>query len=1027
VTVSFTDANGNLQTATSIPTSAVQENPKETITVIVEGLPAEGDQLLATVINGDAPASGISYVWQTSIDGRNWTTEQSAVDNNSFVPGAADVGKQLRVQVSFTDSAGNLETATTSVTDVITGPGLLTTAPVDTVYYSVTDLDTNTVGFRGTSNSLGQFNFFGPSQAPVLLQAFDPGALTYGETVILTPASGQSSELGPDDLTLVPISTLGQLPMAADGLPVAVDQIVGADPNVIDNFVPGMSDLAALQQGLVSASSLVNTTGVVASLPLQGEARSVILTGSTTNSSQQTAYIATGSYGLAIVDASNFQKPVVLGQIKLPGMATDAAVDTTLGLAAVATGAGGLQIVNVADPTKPTLVETIPIDATQVQIVDGIAYANNGSSLDAFDLATGAEFQTVPLGGTTLTGMVRDGTMLYTMDSSHTLRTIDTSSGQMVLDGAITLPYGGNRIFGANGVVYVGAEDQTTAGGYLTVDVSNPSTPKLIEGPDNRGIAGAALALNGSGLGVSVEAGLSAGGPVNIFSVFGASDPTKTGQFITQYNLPSQPYDVAIGDGIAFVADGTSGLQVVNYRSFDTAGVPPTIQITQEPTDVDPNTPGIQVYEGEAVTIGVNVTDDVQVRDVELLVDGQVVNNQVSYPWQLSAIMPTIAANGSDQVTLQVEAIDTGGNTTLSNSIQVQLVPDPTPPRLIGQSVSEGQIVGTLDRSFTFNFSKPLDPMTVTASSFMLIGPNGIALVPASIESRDGNRQVEVTYNILTPGQYHLEIDASRVTDGSGNPLGASLLTTDLTVEQFTDEWIDVGATGDWNDPSNWSTDAVPGPQDDVLVNLPLGATAIFGGGSDTISQLVTTGTGTLVATGGTLTVTGITEIGGSLDITGGTFVADGATTVNDLVLSAGTLSGSGTVTIGLRMTWSGGQMLGSGTTVLGSGATLTERQRYTGTRVAAIERQCGAGCERRSAQPVQRHTPRRRRHAHDSERRRCLYRRPWQRVRRDRHAVEYRRLCDRSRQHGADAARHDRQQRQYPAQLGQRPDHPLH
>jgi hypothetical protein len=42
---------------------------------------------------------------------------------------------------------------------------------------------------------------------------------------------------------------------------------------------------------------------------------------------------------------------------------------------------------------------------------------------------------------------------------------------------------------------------------------------------------------------------------------------------------------VAIGEGIAFVADGTSGLQVVNYRSFDTLGVPPTITITQLPAD----------------------------------------------------------------------------------------------------------------------------------------------------------------------------------------------------------------------------------------------------------------------------------------------------------------------------------------------------------------------------------------------------------------------------------------------------------
>ena len=47
-------------------------------------------------------------------------------------------------------------------------------------------------------------------------------------------------------------------------------------------------------------------------LPLQGEAQSVVLAGSLINSSQQTAYITTGSYGLAIVDTSNFKSPVVL-------------------------------------------------------------------------------------------------------------------------------------------------------------------------------------------------------------------------------------------------------------------------------------------------------------------------------------------------------------------------------------------------------------------------------------------------------------------------------------------------------------------------------------------------------------------------------------------------------------------------------------------------------------------------------------------------------------------------------------------
>jgi hypothetical protein len=86
-------------------------------------------------------------------------------------------------------------------------------------------------------------------------------------------------------------------------------------------------------------------------------------------------------------------------------------------------------------------------------------YASDFGNLDSFDLPTGAELQTLPLGGTTLTGMARDGTMLYTMDSSNTLRIIDVSSGQMVLDAAVTLPYGGNKIFVASGVAYRGQHD----------------------------------------------------------------------------------------------------------------------------------------------------------------------------------------------------------------------------------------------------------------------------------------------------------------------------------------------------------------------------------------------------------------------------------------------------------------------------------------------------------------------------------------------------------------------------------------
>src|SRR5262249_44550220 len=146
------------------------------------------------------------------------------------------------------------------------------------------------------------------------------------------------------------------------------------------------------------------------------------------------------------------------------------------------------------------------------------------------------------------------------------------------------------------------------------------------------------------------------------------------------------------------------------------------------PIDVDSNTAGIQVTEGQTVTLKAKIADDVQVGNVQLLINGQVANNDVTYPWDLTVALPSIAANGSDQLTLQVRATDTGGNSTLSDLAQVQLAPDPIPPQLINKNISEGMVVGQSFRAFTFDFSEPLDPATVNASSFSLIGPGDVSI-----------------------------------------------------------------------------------------------------------------------------------------------------------------------------------------------------------------------------------------------------------------------------------------------------------
>ncbi len=253
-----------------------------------------------------------------------------------------------------------------------------------------------------------------------------------------------------------------------------------------------------------------------------------------------------------------------------------------------------------------------------------------------------------------------------------------------------------------------------------------------------------------------------------MFDLMDTRDPTNTGLFLTRIPLLGDPQDIAIGAGLAFVTSGTGGLQIVNYRAFDTQGVAPTIDIVKEPRDADPATPGIQIEEGQTARLTATTGDDVQVRNVEVLVNGKVVSNDVSYPFDLSAVLPTLAANGSDSVEISVRSTDTGGNVTLSAPISVQLIANTTAAVLIEQNVANGAAV-------------------------------------------------YLTYDTLALGAHRFEIDAARVIDRAGNALGAATLVTNFEVREFTVEWI--GASGGrWNDAANWSTGHTPGIDDDVEI-----------------------------------------------------------------------------------------------------------------------------------------------------------------------------------------------------------------
>src|SRR6185295_13649727 len=129
-----------------------------------------------------------------------------------------------------------------------------------------------------------------------------------------------------------------------------------------------------------------------------------------------------------------------------------------------------------------------------------------------------------------------------------------------------------------------------------------------------------------------------------------------------------------------FIADGTGDLIVVNYRAADNLGVPPTISLTALVTDLNPGTPGIiEIQEGTIFQVVPTVSDDVQVRSVDLLVNGQLVRSDIAFPWDLFVSTPSIAVGGTT-LTVTAVATDTGGNTRTSAPLVFNVVPDTFPP-----------------------------------------------------------------------------------------------------------------------------------------------------------------------------------------------------------------------------------------------------------------------------------------------------------------------------------------------------------
>lgn len=735
-------------------------------------------------------------------------------------------------------------------------------------YYRIT---VDEVVQRGRTAPSGALSLIMAPDARYDLSLYDPVGKEIGSTLGATGANGSNIDFN----GIAFQSVAGMLDDDSDGLVNQAEGIIGTNPIDSDTDNDGILDGAEVEQGTDPLGGLIAQTGIVATVP-QTDASHHIAT------ANNLAVISHRAAGVSIYNIANPLTPALVQLYDTSGFAEAAVI---VGNVIAVADSGSVLILdasNQANVVQRHMVTKSGANFVSIATDGVLAYAGTDTGkIYVVDLASGSILGEVSLSDVNL---IHDLAVwrgkLYALQvgklSTINLDTL-TVTGTAVMQGSLGAGGRRMRLFAGDGTLYA-----THTSGFNIVDTgTTPDTPTFLSNFNTGSFGWKQIVGTGNGLGVAAVSPNSTDDGPHEIELYTLGTDQRTPAFNTTFITPGLAAAVSLSNGLAYVADSGSGLQVLSFKAFDSLGVPPpAIPLTANIPLNQGDLTG-EVESGKPVRVYAAATDDVQVRNVEFWVDGVLSQVDGSYPFEGGFNAPTRSPSKTS-FTLRAKISDTGGNSTWTSLYTVAIIPDIIPP-LVKRTYPSS--IGGLVKSVLGIFNEPLDPTTVTSTSVLLTfaGPDGIigntddvpVTADALVYRDDINAASFSTTEILPQGLYRGRLTTA-IKDASGNAL-ANEYVWNFNINNTSSVFIPGGdGTYDWNNAANWSTGTVPGVGSTVIVDAGPGVRINMVGGTLNGVTLSIQGGARLVLSGNidmnNVTINGDVTVDGyaNLYITGG-------------------------------------------------------------------------------------------------------------------------------------------------------------